>query len=247
MQRNKIKADGTLYAVKRSYGTTTATRVVETKRLWTYSRSYREPRIYLSIHDKMGTSDRSTFGWRTHYDGYLIVRAEDNDTEMLEALRALDVSGVAATGTTKDLETWQETLPEGLSVGVAVTRQFLDEWDAYNEKAATERVSRNAECEKAARDREASYAAEARVTEALRAYGVYTTHHSFTTPPRANVTVDAETLANLLEKLSPQRVLDAVADHLRETFDFSPVDERIMQEIQGALPAIQAEINDELK
>lgn len=253
MQRNKIKADGTIYAVKDgSTAWVTPVKVVETARLWDRNMNRRnDGSVSLARSGaKMDTATRSGSVWSSYwsYTGFLVVRAEKHSPEALEALRTFDLTHVREMPTDKanELYRWNDALPDGLTVDVAVSRQFVDEWDVHTEKETADAVARAAKRQKAERDRLDYCASETRAQDALRAYGVYTTYGGGT-PPRANVTVDAETLANLLEKLSPQRVLDAVADYLRETFDFSPVDERIMQEIQGALPVIQAQINDELK
>lgn len=251
MQRNKIKADGTVYMVKQNVGSDTPARVVETARLWSYSVNGSYPNTVQLAPErrKMDTSTGPGHMWsRTYeYTGFLVIRAEPRNADALQALREFDMTHVRdmPTNAASLVSVWDDVLPEGLTLGVAVTRQFLDTWETVQEIQEQARLERVREREQFQRDQAQAAESETRVNDVMARYGI---RQKYGSPPanRKYITLDADDLSNLLEKLDPQRVLDAVADHLMDTYDFSPVPERILQEIQGSAEIVRRKIRGEI-
>src|ERR1044072_4814878 len=218
MQRQLIKADGTVYAVKQGRGWDTPARVVETERLWSYNINHRtQNTVSLARPErKMSASSGSPGVWQLNwsYVGFLVIRADRGSTDALQTLREFDMSHVRDMSTDKAniISTWNDVLPEGLTLDVAVAREFLDTWESAEETAKREREERIQEQEKFRLDQMRAAESETRVNKLLKSYGV---RQVYGAPPahKKYITLDADALSGLLEKLDPQRVLDAVADH----------------------------------
>lgn len=202
MQRNKIKADGTVYAIKDS-GWSCPGRIVETARLWDEEVNRRS--VNRKTVSGRGVMSRSTsnpdnwYSWYT-YTGFLAVVGQRHaDADNVALLAGLEIP---TPGDSDWLSAWEESLPEGLSVRVVVSKDVLDTWDAYQETEKAERVARDAENERRRSATERHHAVRAQVDAMLETYGLRQRYSG--TPGRVNVTLDAEDLMALLARLDPQ-------------------------------------------
>lgn len=251
MRRNEIKADGTVYMAKDGRAWETPVRVVETERLWSYAHngSYPDTVKLAPTNLKMSASSSNPGTWSRRWtcEGFLVIRAEQGNEDALKTLREFDMTHVLDMPTDKkcDVSSWNAALPEGLSLDVAVTREFLDTWKGYQETKAVERVQYSAEQAQRRMDNERQNQVRADVTAVMKAHGIRETYPGHRSG-KVTLNLDAEQFMALLEKLDPQRVLDAVVDHLMDTYDFSPVPERILQEIQGSAEIVRRKIRDEI-
>lgn len=206
MQRNKIKADGTVYAVK-DWNHVTPARVIETDRLWTHVRhgwlqqsntiKPANPRVTMSSTDRPSGYTNSH-----HYTGFVIVRAAQRDAEALEALRVLDLSTVDSLPYDEAgvlLAAWAEKLPEGLKVDVAVTRQFLATWDDHVKAQADKDAQYRADAERRHKAYERADGVRKRLDAVLKTHGLSERYSSV--EGRALVSLDAEQFMELIERL----------------------------------------------
>jgi hypothetical protein len=203
MQRKDIKADGTIYVMKRGGR---LLRVIETDRLWKYQ--------YGSAVDKgislAGPHDdkpeKTDFGWGGRTVGFLVIYATDKP-ENREILKSFVFYGAQSFPDRKALERGKETFPEGFYFDVLVPRDIEGPLEAVQD-ARAEQAVRDA-AERARRDevRAVADAAYRRAHALLEAHGVPAARHRVSRydqfpERRAQVVVDAGELASLLETLN---------------------------------------------
>jgi hypothetical protein len=202
MQRNKIKADGTIYAIK-EHGWERPGRIVETARLWDQminrlnsKRSGIKPSDRGVISRSSGSPD--TWSSMYTYTGFLAVIGQRHVTP--ESLAELADLEIPKTGDAVWLDAWKQSLPEDLSVVVVVSKDVVDTWDGYQEVRAVERAARAAESKRREEDNKRHHAIRAQVDEVLAAYGVVRRYGG--SPGRVNITIDAEDFMALIERLT---------------------------------------------
>lgn len=214
MERKQIKADGTVYVMGRNRWDDHFARVVETERLWEfYSRLHGGSHVKPSK-DPMSRGMDSGTAWSsvTRYTGFLVITAPwkykpAEQEEVVEALRALDltpITGASFDDAEEALKTFRATLPKHFTADVTVSRRLKSTWEDHVAQRRADREARERQDAMDASRREASDAANARVRSLLEAHGVtrFSTEQDRFVPSRGKVTVDAATLADLLERLT---------------------------------------------
>lgn len=214
MERKDIKADGTVYVMGRSRWDDNFARVVETERLWEFSNSRHGRENYVKpVTGPMSRGmDRS--GWSTthRYTGLLVIAAPwkyntAEQDEIVETLRSLDltpVTGASFEDAEEALKVFRTTLPQHVTAEVVVSRRLKSTWEDHVIQRRADREARDhAEAMEAAR-KEKSEAANARVRSLLEAHGItgFRTSQDAYVPSRGSVSIDATTLADLLERLT---------------------------------------------
>jgi hypothetical protein len=249
MQFKDIKDDGTLYHVDVPYMSGRVCRVIDMGRMWNET-SYRMSETTLvpapERVTKPGNRDRGGWSGRSSTYGILVAVAERNAVDALTALDTTPVRTASRETAAQTLQAWRENFPSGIRVTVATSREIRSTWDEYNTKREQRRAEERAEMEQYERDRNQAINAEARVMGLLKSYGVC---QVYGTPPvhKKYVTLDADRLSALLEKLDPQWVADAIADHL-EGDDFGgSVPRDVIAEIRGCTDIVRRQIAEEIE
>lgn len=200
MQRNKIKADGTVYAIKDG-GWSCPGRIVETARLWDEEVNRRS--VNRKTVSGRGVMSRSTsnpdnwYSWYT-YTGFLAVVGQRHaDADNVALLAGLEIP---TPGDSDWLSAWEESLPEGLSVRVMVSKDVLDTWDAYQETEKAERVARDAENKRRQEENDRHRTIRTQVDALLETHGLRQRYGGL--PGHVNITLDAEDFMALIERLT---------------------------------------------
>lgn len=248
MQFTKIKDDGTLYHVDVRYVSGSVARVIDMGRIWhEYSAGSRTTLTLAPEHvTKPGNRDSHQWSTRSRLDGILVVVAER--ASMTEELAALDTASVRTASretAAQALEEWRASLPKGMRVTVATSREIKSTWEDYKAKCEQKRTEYAEQREQWTRAFAQAAESEARVKRALEPYAVRPVYGD---PPahKSYITLDADQLSALLGKLDPQWVLDAVADHLME-IDIAGLPESVIHEIRGCADTVRRQILEEIE